>query len=127
MRGVFDRSLKNLFFKRFLSQRREYLRKNLNNLRQNKAIQLSGLRSKTPPQKVLASQDSSKNDFYYSSQRLTAANALRHHLFNKLTPMMLGACQIEDKEIEEIIQKNCREITHFVEEFVKEYNLDFIY
>ncbi|MDC0357231.1 hypothetical protein OAO01_00315 [Oligoflexia bacterium] len=126
MNGVFAEHLQALFFKRFPSQRREYLKLNLKNLRQKKALQLSGLKVEKRMPQALKDPVGERNYFYCSSQRLTAANALRHNVFNKLTPIMLGACQVEDKEFEQIIATSCNEIVAYIEKYVREYKLDYL-
>ncbi len=55
---------------------------------------------------------------------LSAGQALRHVLFNKLTPIMLCSEKIEEASTRLLIQDCCSEIGDYLEQLIKKYELD---
>lgn len=57
---------------------------------------------------------------------LSAGGALRDKLFNKITPVLLSSEQIADSRVRSMVQSNCHEMVAAVEEFIRQYDLDFV-
>ena len=57
-------------------------------------------------------------------QDLTAGHALRHKLFNILTPIMLGSDQVSDAATRLMIQACCKQMVSTVESLIEVYDLD---
>ncbi len=55
---------------------------------------------------------------------ITPANALRHGIFNKLTPILLSSDFINDSATKSLIQENCQDMVSLVESIIAEYKLD---
>ena len=51
-------------------------------------------------------------------------SALRHGLFNKLTPILLSSDLINDAAMRDLIQENCHAMVSLVESLIEQYNLD---
>jgi hypothetical protein len=54
----------------------------------------------------------------------TAGNALRHQLFNKITPILLGCDHIDDSQLRLMIQACCLDMVTMIEELIRNYELD---
>lgn len=55
---------------------------------------------------------------------LSAGNALRHQLFNKITPILLGSDRIADSGTRLMIQASCLDLVTIIEDLIAEYDLD---
>ena len=55
---------------------------------------------------------------------LSAGNALRHQLFNKITPILLGSDRISDSGTRLMIQASCLDLVTIIEDLITEYGLD---
>lgn len=51
-------------------------------------------------------------------------SALRHHIFNKITPILLSSDFIGDSSTRLMIQANCLDMVSLVEELIEQFNLD---
>lgn len=65
----------------------------------------------------------SKNTGYELLKR-NPASALRHGLFNKLTPILLSSDFINDSDMRRTIQENCHAMVSVIESVIKEFDLD---
>ena len=52
------------------------------------------------------------------------ANALRHGIFNMLTPILLSSDFINDSVMRDLIKENCQEMVSLVESIIEQYKLD---
>lgn len=57
-------------------------------------------------------------------ERLTAGRALRHSLFNKLTPILLASDAVGDSQTRRLIQDCCNDAVSSIERVILEYALD---
>lgn len=55
---------------------------------------------------------------------LSLGNALRHSLFNKITPIMLSSDLIRESGTRLMIQSHCLEMVSSVEDLIDQYGLD---
>lgn len=55
---------------------------------------------------------------------LSAGSALRHQLFNKITPILLGSDQIDDSPTRLMIQASCLDMVTALEDLIETYGLD---
>ena len=55
---------------------------------------------------------------------LTLGNALRHGLFNKITPILLSSDLVVDNGTRRLIQSSCLEMVDLVEQLIRDYGLD---
>lgn len=55
---------------------------------------------------------------------LSAANALRHLLRNRLTPVLLASGNIENRELREQIETECTEMVRVLEQVIEQYQLE---
>lgn len=55
---------------------------------------------------------------------LSAGGALRHEIFNKITPILLGCDWIEDSRVRLSIQASCLDMVTVLEDLIKGYQLD---
>lgn len=65
--------------------------------------------------------DASRKDHWTG---LTAGNALRHELLNKLTPVLLLVDSVGDSDARSIIHSSCLEMVSALEEVIEQYELD---
>ena len=54
----------------------------------------------------------------------TAGGSLRHAIFNKLTPILLGCDEIPDSRIRLLIQACCLDLVTELEAIIQRYHLD---
>lgn len=59
-----------------------------------------------------------------SKQITTPGSALRHGLFNKLTPILLSSDFINNSDARRVIQENCQAMVSLIESVIKQYDLD---
>ena len=57
-------------------------------------------------------------------ESLTAGNAIRHKIFNMLTPILLGSEQVNDAATKVMIQACCRQMVSQIEGLIELYGLD---
>ena len=55
---------------------------------------------------------------------LTAGGALRHKLFNKITPILLASDRIPDSRNRLVVQACCLDIVTALEDLIRDYGLD---
>lgn len=54
----------------------------------------------------------------------SVGHALRHHIFNKITPILLSTDLIGDTNARLMIQANCLDMVSLLEEIIEQFNLD---
>jgi hypothetical protein len=57
-------------------------------------------------------------------EELTAAQAMRHELFNKLTPLMLGSAEVSDAQLREMLQSCCHDMVRTIECLIGRFRLE---
>lgn len=65
-----------------------------------------------------------KNKGSNFNPHLDPGNALRHGIFNKLTPILLSSDFIKDSATRSLIQENCQDMISLVESIIEQYKLD---
>jgi hypothetical protein len=61
---------------------------------------------------------------YQFEEAPSAGNALRHQLFNKITPILLGCDHIDDSQLRLMIQACCLDMVTMIEDVIRSYGLD---
>jgi hypothetical protein len=65
-----------------------------------------------------------KNKGFEQNLMVSPAAALRHGIFNKLTPILLSSDFINDSAMRELIQENCTAVVSLLENIIEQYKLD---
>ena len=55
---------------------------------------------------------------------LSVGQALRHNLFNKITPILLSSDFIGDNTTRDLIRSNCLDMVTLIEAIIKQFGLD---
>lgn len=59
-----------------------------------------------------------------NNQQATVGHALRHGLFNKITPILLSSGFIGDSRARRVVESNCLDMVSMIEELIERYGLD---
>ena len=59
-----------------------------------------------------------------SNEPTSVGHALRHGLFNKITPILLSSGFIGDSRARRVVENNCLDMVSMIEELIKQYGLD---
>ena len=59
-----------------------------------------------------------------SKDQASAGHALRHGLFNKITPILLSSGFIGDSRARRVVENTCLDMVSMIEELIERYGLD---